>query len=261
MLNGKRIVLCLPAYNAEATLARTIQEVPAGLADLFIVVDDFSSDQTMAVALRLSNEYPLQVYRHSRNLGYGANQKTCYRAALENGADIIVMIHPDYQYEPSLAGALAGLVASGVYDIALGSRILGGGALSGGMPLYKYVANRFLTALENLAIGQSLSEYHTGYRAYSREVLDQLPLTRFSDDFIFDNQILVSAHLAGFRFGQLSVPTKYFKEASSINFSRSVVYGLGVLRCSLQGGLQRLQRGLERFGAGHATPGQKRGRH
>lgn len=242
MLNGKKIVLCLPAYNAEATLERTLRAVPHGLADVVIVVDDFSSDQTVQVAQKLSSEFPIQTHRHSRNLGYGANQKTCYQAALASGADIVVMLHPDYQYEPALAASLAGLVASGVYDIALGSRILGGGALAGGMPLYKYLANRVLTTIENLAIGQSLSEYHTGYRAYSRQVLERLPFEQFSDDFVFDNEFLVRAHLEGFRFGQLSVPTKYFEEASSINFSRSVVYGFGVLRCSWHGFMERTRR-------------------
>jgi glycosyltransferase involved in cell wall biosynthesis len=242
MLNGKKVVLCLPAYNAEITLERTIREVPTDLADLFIVVDDGSSDQTCRVAEGLASEFPIQVFRHQRNRGYGANQKTCYHQALSQGADIIVMLHPDYQYEPKLAGCLAGMVGSGIYDIGLGSRMLGGGVRAGGMPLYKYLSNRVLTAIENLAIGQALSEYHTGYRAYSRTVLETLPFEQFSDDFVFDNEFLVQAHLAGFSFGEISVPTRYFPEASSIGFGRSVVYGLGVLRCSWTGWVGRVQR-------------------
>lgn len=235
MQNGKKIVCVLPAYNASLTLEKTLREVPEGVVDLYILVDDCSRDETVQVAEKLAKRYPLKVIRHDRNRGYGGNQKTCYREALKEGADVVVMLHPDYQYEPKLLGAMASLVSSGVYDVALGSRILGMGALKGGMPVYKYIANRFLTLAENLLIGQKLSEYHTGYRAFSSEVLRRLMLDLNSDDFVFDNEMLVQCHVAGFRIGEISVPTKYFEEASSINFRRSVIYGLGVLRCSLQG--------------------------
>jgi len=240
MLEGKKIVAVLPAYNAEKTLAKTLADVPEGVVDLFILVDDKSRDATIEVAQRLSDKYPLKVVCHDRNLGYGGNQKTCYREALLAGADVTVMLHPDYQYEPKLLGALASLVVTGVYDVALGSRILGKGALLGGMPLYKYLFNRMLTLIENVCIGQKLSEYHTGYRAFSREVLETLPLQGNSDDFVFDNEMLVQCHVAGFRIGEISVPTKYFEEASSINFKRSVIYGLGVLGCSVAGLCARL---------------------
>ncbi len=240
MLLGQKIVAVLPAYNAERTLAQTLADVPEGVVDLFILVDDHSRDATLEVAKNLTTKYPLKVVPHDRNLGYGGNQKTCYREALLEEADVVVMLHPDYQYEPKLLGALAGLVATGVYDVALGSRILGMGALRGGMPLYKYLFNRLLTFIENLFIGQKLSEYHTGYRAFSKEVLQTLPLQGNSDDFVFDNEMLVQCHIAGFRIGEISVPTKYFAEASSINFSRSVVYGLGVLACSCAGLAVRL---------------------
>jgi len=240
MQNGKKIVTVLPAYNAALTLEKTLREVPEGVVDLFILVDDCSRDDTVRVAENLAQRYPLKVIRHDRNRGYGGNQKTCYREALREGADVVVMLHPDYQYEPKLLGALASLVSSGVYDVALGSRILGKGALAGGMPLYKYIANRFLTMVENLLIGQKLSEYHTGYRVFSSEVLQRLLLDLNSDDFVFDNEMLVQCHVAGFRIGEISVPTKYFEEASSIGFRRSVTYGLGVLRCSLEGFRARL---------------------
>lgn len=240
MLNGKKIVCVLPAYNAAKTLEKTLREVPEGVVDLFILVDDCSNDATVTVAERLKSQLPLQVLRHDYNRGYGGNQKTCYRAALDAGADVAVMLHPDYQYEPKLLGALAGLVASGVYDVSLGSRILGMGALKGGMPLYKYFFNRGLTFVENLLIGQKLSEYHTGYRAFSRQVLTRVAFDSNSDDFVFDNEMLVQCHVAGFRIGEISVPTKYFPEASSINFSRSVKYGFGVLRCSVEGFLARI---------------------
>lgn len=237
---GRRIVCVLPAYNAEKTLLDTLASVTPDVVDLFVLVDDCSRDRTVALAEGLKDRFPLVVHRHARNLGYGGNQKTCYQVALAAGADVIVMLHPDYQYEPRLLGSLTALVASGVYDVALGSRILGKGALAGGMPRYKYVANRFLTFVENLLIGQKLSEYHTGYRAFSRSVLTALPLNGYSDDFVFDNEILVDAHTSGFRIGEISVPTKYFAEASSISFWRSVRYGLGVLRCALRGFLRRL---------------------
>lgn len=235
MQNSKKIVCVLPAYNAQKTLERTLSDVPVGVVDLFILVDDCSTDETSNEGKRLASKFPLLVIRHDHNRGYGGNQKTCYQAALRENADIVVMLHPDYQYEPKLLGSLSGMIASGVYDVALGSRILGKGALRGGMPFYKYVSNRLLTAFENILIGQKLSEYHTGYRAYSKEVLQCLNLEMNSDDFVFDNEILVQAHLNGFRIGEISVPTKYFEEASSISFKRSVIYGFGVLRCSLEG--------------------------
>lgn len=239
MLNGEKVVCVLPAYNAEKTLEKTLLDVPAGVVDLYILVDDCSSDATVALAERLKSRFPLKVIRHDSNKGYGGNQKTCYREAMSEGADVVVMLHPDYQYEPKLLGALAGLVTNGVYDVSLGSRILGMGALKGGMPLYKYLFNRALTLIENLLIGQKLSEYHTGYRAYSRRVLEKVAFDINSDDFVFDNEMLVQCHVAGFRIGEISVPTKYFPEASSIGFRRSVKYGFGVLRCSLEGFLFR----------------------
>lgn len=240
MLDGKKIVCVLPAYNAEKTLEKTLRDVPTGVVDLFILVDDCSSDATVNVAEKLKDHFPLKVIRHDLNRGYGGNQKTCYRAALAEQADVTVMLHPDYQYEPKLLPALVGLVTSGVYDVALGSRILGKGALEGGMPLYKYFFNRILTAVENALIGQKLSEYHTGYRAFSGRVLRSVDFDRNSDDFVFDNEMLVQCHIAEFRIGEISVPTKYFPEASSIGFRRSVKYGLGVLRCSFEGLFCRL---------------------
>lgn len=235
MQNGKKIICVLPAYNAERTLEQTLTAVPKDCVDLFILVDDCSRDLTVQKAKHLSTRFPLQVVRREKNGGYGANQKTCYRAALEAGADVVVMLHPDYQYEPKLLPALAGLVSSEVYDVALGSRILGNRALEGGMPVYKYISNRLLTFFENVLTGQKLSEYHTGYRAFSRAVLETLNLSHNSDDFVFDNEMLIQAHIAGFRIGEISVPTKYFEDASSISFGRSVKYGLGVLRCSFEG--------------------------
>ena len=241
MQNGKRIICVLPAYNAEKTLEKTLSDVPPGIVDLFILVDDLSRDATVTAARELSKRFPLEVIQHTKNRGYGGNQKTCYRAALDRNADVVVMLHPDYQYEPKLLPALSALVSSGIYDVSLGSRILGGHALKGGMPYYKYVFNRCLTAFENLMIGQKLSEYHTGYRAFSKEVLRKLNLEVNSDDFVFDNEMLVQAHVNGFLIGEISVPTKYFAEASSISFKRSVLYGFGVLRCSLEGLLARLK--------------------
>jgi glycosyltransferase involved in cell wall biosynthesis len=235
MQNGKRIICVLPAYNAERTLEKTLRDVTPQVVDSFVLVDDHSSDQTVEVAKRLAREFPLRVIEHDRNKGYGGNQKTCFTAALEDRADVVVMVHPDYQYEPKLLGCLTALISSGCYDVALGSRILGRGALRGGMPLYKYVFNRGLTFFENLMIGQKLSEYHTGYRAYSRQALESIDFQSNSDDFVFDNEILVQLHVKNFRLGEISVPTKYFDEASSINFRRSVIYGLGVLRCSVEG--------------------------
>ena len=229
MILGKRIVVIMPAYNAEHTLEETYRGLDHDVIDEVVLVDDASSDNTVAVAGRLG----LTLRVHPENRGYGANQKTCYTVALEHGADVVVMVHPDYQYEPRLAGVMAAMVASGVYDCVLGSRILGGGALAGGMPVYKYVANRFLTLAQNLLVRQKLSEYHTGYRAFSREILESLPLLENSDDFVFDNQMLAQVIYFGYRIGEISVPTKYFPEASSINFHRSVRYGLGVLATSL----------------------------
>jgi glycosyltransferase involved in cell wall biosynthesis len=228
LINGKKIVVVLPAYNAEKTLEVTVRELPE-IVDERILVDDHSSDATAALARKLG----LTVEVHPQNRGYGGNQKTCYAKALAAGADVVVMLHPDYQYNPLLVTPIATMIAYGVYDLALGSRILGAGALRGGMPLYKYIANRFLTAFQNLMMGAKLSEYHTGFRAFSRELLEALPLEENSDDFVFDNQMLAQAVLAGARFGEISCPTRYFAEASSINFRRSSIYGLGVLRTSV----------------------------
>jgi glycosyltransferase involved in cell wall biosynthesis len=234
MINGKRIAVVLPAYNAEKTLEATVRELP-DLADIRILVDDHSSDRTLEVAHQLG----LQTFVHDRNYGYGRNQRTCYREALAAGADVVIMVHPDYQYTPLLVTAMASMIAYGVYDVVLGSRIIGGTALRGGMPLYKYVSNRLLTAFENLFLRVKLSEYHTGYRAFSREVLTRLPLLENSDDFVFDNQMLAQCVYFGFHIGEVSCPTKYFEEASSINFRRSVEYGLGVLQTTIQFALQR----------------------
>jgi glycosyltransferase involved in cell wall biosynthesis len=234
MVNGKRIAVVMPAYNAGKTLAATVAEVPE-LVDIRILVDDHSRDDTVEVARRLG----LLVFQHDRNYGYGRNQQTCYREALAAGADVVIMLHPDYQYTPLLITAMASMVAYGVYDVVLASRIIGGRALLGGMPLYKYVANRLLTAFENLFLGVKLSEYHTGYRAFSRKVLTDLPLLEDSDDFVFDNQMLAQCVHFGFHVGEVSCPTKYFKEASSINFRRSVQYGFGVLATTLQFALQK----------------------
>lgn len=234
MINGKRIAVVLPAYNAEKTLEATVRELPQ-IVDACILVDDHSSDGTVELARRLG----LQYFVHDRNYGYGRNQQTCYREALAAGADVVIMVHPDYQYTPLLVTAMASMIAYGVYDAVLGSRIIGGTALRGGMPLYKYISNRLLTAFENLFLRVKLSEYHTGYRAFSRDVLTRLPLRENSDDFVFDNQMLAQCVYFGFRIGEVSCPTKYFEEASSINFRRSVQYGLGVLQTTLQFALQR----------------------
>src|SRR6266852_619501 len=234
MLNGKIIAVVLPAYNAEKTLEATVRELP-DIVDLRILVDDFSSDRTVSLARDLG----ISTHVHTENYGYGRKQMTCYREALAAGADVVIMLHPDYQYTPLLVTAMASMVAYGVYDVVLGSRIIGGQALRGGMPLYKYIANRFLTAFENVFLGIKLSEYHTGYRAFTREVLTRLPLLENSDDFVFDNQMLAQCVYFGFRIGEVSCPTKYFEEASSINFRRSVQYGLGVLESTLQFALQR----------------------
>jgi glycosyltransferase involved in cell wall biosynthesis len=234
MINGKRVAVVMPAYNAEQTLEATVREIP-DLVDIRILVDDYSKDKTVALARRLG----LQVYVHDKNYGYGRNQQTCYQEALAAGADVVIMVHPDYQYTPLLITAMASMVAYEVYDVVLGSRILGGQALRGGMPLYKYISNRFLTAFENLFLRVKLSEYHTGYRAFSRQVLTDLPLLENSPDFVFDNQMLAQCVYFGFRIGEVSCPTKYFDEASSINFRRSVKYGLGVLLTSLQFALSK----------------------
>lgn len=235
MINGLRVIVVLPAYNAERTLEQTVREVPPGIVDEFLLVDDASKDETIAVARRLG--IPFHV--HSQNRGYGGNQKTCYAEALRLGADIVIMLHPDYQYSPRLIGAMAWLVASDEFDIVLGSRILGTGALRGGMPLYKYVANRILTSIENILLGINLSEYHTGYRAFSRRLLETVPFQNNSDDFVFDNQFLVQTVAFGFRVGEISCPTRYFPEASSIGFGRSVIYGFGVLSTALSFRLHR----------------------
>jgi glycosyltransferase involved in cell wall biosynthesis len=240
MINGKRIAVVLPAYNAEKTLEATVRELP-DLVDACILVDDHSSDRTVEVARRLG----LQYFVHDRNYGYGRNQQTCYREALSAGADVVIMVHPDYQYTPLLVTSMVSMIAYGVYDVVLGSRIIGGTALRGGMPFYKYVANRLLTAFENLFLGVKLSEYHSGYRAFSRDVLTKLPLLENSDDFVFDNQMLAQCVHFGFRIGEVSCPTKYFEEASSINFRRSVKYGFGVLATTMQFALQRW--GLAKF--------------
>src|SRR5580698_3205153 len=224
MLNGKRIAVVMPAYNAEKTLEQTVRELP-DVVDIKILVDDSSKDETA----ELSRKLGVQTFVHDANYGYGRNQQTCYREALAAGADIVVMVHPDYQYTPMLVTAMASMVSSGVYDMVLASRILGGGALKGGMPRYKYIANRFLTAFQNIFLGVKLSEYHTGYRAFSKELLQTLPLLENSDDFVFDNQMIAQAVMFNFNIGEISCPTKYFKEASSINFRRSVKYGLEVL--------------------------------
>lgn len=234
MINGKRIAVVMPAYNAEKTLEVTVKELP-DLVDIRILVDDQSHDATVALARRLG----LHVFQHDRNYGYGRNQQTCYREALAAGADVVIMLHPDYQYTPLLITAMASMVAYDVYDVVLGSRIIGGRALLGGMPLYKYISNRLLTAFENLFLGVKLSEYHTGYRAFSRKVLTGVPLLENSDDFVFDNQMLAQCVYFGFRIGEVSCPTKYFEEASSINFRRSVKYGFGVLATTLQFTLQK----------------------
>jgi len=238
MLHGKKVVVVLPAYHAEKTLEKTYNEIPFDIVDDVVLVDDNSSDETVAEGRRLGIK---NIVVHERNKGYGGNQKSCYAEALRLGADIVVMLHPDYQYTPKLLAAMASMVASEEFDAVLASRILGTGALKGGMPIYKYISNRFLTLIENLLLGYKLSEYHTGYRAFSRDVLQTLPLLENSDDFVFDNEMLAQTVYFGFRIGEISCPTKYFPEASSINFRRSVVYGLGVLKTALDFRLQKLK--------------------
>lgn len=242
MLHSKKIVIVLPAYNAAKTLEQTYREIPFDIVDDVILVDDASRDHTIEVAQALGIKH---VIRHENNKGYGGNQKTCYAKALELGADVVIMLHPDYQYTPKLIPAMASIIAQGLYPVVLGSRILGKGALKGGMPMYKYIANRLLTLIQNILVGEKLSEYHTGYRAFSKEVLQSLRLEENSDDFVFDNQMLSQIIYAGFPIGEITCPTKYFPEASSINLYRSSVYGLGVLAVSCKHALQRM--GLASF--------------
>jgi len=248
MLYEKRIAVVLPAYNAARTLERTVQEIPRDIVDEVLLIDDNSKDATVELAQRLG----LSVFLHEKNFGYGRNQKTCYAEALRTDADIVVMLHPDYQYDPRLVLPMAGLIAAGVYDVVIASRIIGGKARAGGMPLYKYVANRVLTLIQNSMLGAKLSEYHTGYRAFSREVLLSLPLLMNSDDFAFDNEMLAQTIYFGYRIGEVSCPTRYFPEASSINFQRSVKYGFAVLWTSLRFRLQRWHLGKFRIFDTHA---------
>ncbi len=237
MINGKKVIVVMPAYNAEKTLKTTYDEIPFHIVDEVLVVDDASRDGTTQLCQKMG----LPVIRHENNRGYGGNQKTCYKEALRRGADIVVMLHPDYQYTPKLITAMASMIAYGLYDVVLGSRILGVGALVGGMPVYKYVANRILTFFENVLINYKLAEYHTGYRAFSRQLLETLPLERNSDDFVFDNQMLAQAVFWGFHIGEVTCPTKYFDDASSINFKRSLIYAFGVVKTALQFRLARFK--------------------
>ncbi len=237
MIKGKKVVVVMPAYNAVQTLEKTYNEIPFDIVDQVILVDDFGTDKTTDLAKSLGIHH---VIRHQKNMGYGGNQKTCYNKALEIGADIIVMLHPDYQYTPKLIESMAYLIANDVYPVVLGSRILGKGALKGGMPIYKYVANRALTFFQNVMVGQKLSEYHTGFRAFSKEVLNAIPFNENSDDFVFDNQMLSQIIYNNFEIAEITCPTKYFEEASSINLSRSITYGFGVLSTSLKHFLTRI---------------------
>ena len=230
MLNGKRITVVMPAYNAEKTLRKTHNEIPHDIVDNVILTDDASQDRTAEIARQLN----IKTFVHTKNKGYGGNQKTCYQEALRIGSDIIIMLHPDYQYTPKLITSMASMISHGVFDAVIASRILGNKALAGGMPMYKYIANRFLTAVENFIIQQKLSEYHTGYRAFSAEVLKNIPLTENSDDFVFDNEMLLQTMYFGFSVGEVSCPAKYFEEASSISFRRSVTYGIGVLHTAMK---------------------------
>ena len=244
MLKGKKIVVVMPAYNAATTLEQTYREIPMHIVDEVILVDDYSSDETVEVARALGIHH---VIRHEENKGYGGNQKTCYQKALSLGADVVIMLHPDYQYTPLLIESISHMIVNGLYPVVLASRILGNGALKGGMPRYKYFFNRCLTFFQNLMIGQKLSEYHTGYRAFTREVLESVPFMENSDDFVFDNQMLAQIVYAGFDIGEITCPTKYFPEASSINFRRSCHYGLGVLLTSVQFRLQKWHLGRFRI--------------
>jgi glycosyltransferase involved in cell wall biosynthesis len=236
MVNNKKIVVVLPAYNAALTLKKTYEEIDFTIVDEVVLVDDCSSDKTIEVAKEIGIKH---IIKHEKNRGYGGNQKSCYNKALELGADIVIMLHPDYQYTPKLIPSIAHIIAADLYPVVLGSRILGKGALKGGMPLYKYVANRFLTLTQNILMGQKLSEYHTGYRAFSREVLEKINYEANSEDFVFDNQMLAQIFFAGYEIAEITCPTKYFEEASSINFKRSSIYGLGVLKTGLQYFLQK----------------------
>ena len=239
MYRDQKVIVVMPAYNAAQTLKQTYDEVMAqGIVDLVIVVDDGSRDETVAIARNFSNTV---VHVHERNLGYGGNQKTCYRLALESDADIIIMVHPDYQYTPKLIPAMASMIGNGLYHCVLGSRILGGYALKGGMPVWKYISNRILTGIENLILGAKLSEYHTGYRAFSRELIENLPLSANSDDFVFDNQMLAQIIWSGYTIAEVSCPTKYFPEASSIGLLRSIRYGVGCLTTALAFALSKLK--------------------
>jgi len=229
MLFGKKIIVVLPAYNAEKTLKVTYKDIPTDVVDEVILNDDASVDKTVSVAKELG----IKTFVHAHNMGYGANQKTCYKEALRQKADVVVMLHPDYQYSPKLLTAIIAMIACGEYDICIGSRILGTGALTGGMPFYKYISNRILTLIQNICLNHKLSEYHTGYRAFSRRVLESLPLDNNSNDFIFDNELLTQAIYFNYKIGEISCPTKYFPEASSISFKRSIQYGLGVLKVCL----------------------------
>ena len=239
MLNGKRICVVMPAYNAEKTLKKTYDEIPKDIVDNVILTDDASTDETVKV----SRELDIKTFVHTENKGYGGNQKTCYQAALERGADIVIMLHPDYQYTPKLILPMASMMTEGLFDAVIGSRILGNKAMMGGMPLYKYVSNRILTLSENLLIQQKLSEYHTGYRAFSRKVLETIPLMENSDDFVFDNQMLCQTLYFGFDVGEVSCPTLYFDDASSISFSRSVTYGMGVMQTAMKYAMARRSMG------------------
>ena len=230
MINGKKICVVMPAYNAEKTLQKTYDEIPKDIVDEIILTDDASKDKTVDVAKKLG----IKTFIHDKNKGYGGNQKTCYQEALKLNADIIVMLHPDYQYTPKLITPMSSMIAEGVFDAVIGSRILGNKAIMGGMPIYKYISNRFLTMTENVIINQKLSEYHTGFRAFSRKILETIPLMENSDDFVFDNQMLCQTLYFGFNVGEISCPAHYFDDASSINFSRSVTYGIGVIKTALK---------------------------
>ena len=238
MLNGKKIIVILPAYNAEKTLTQTYREIPFSIVDDVILTDDFSNDDTVRIAKEIGINH---IIEHNTNLGYGANQKSCYTKALTLGADIIVMLHPDYQYNPKLIPAMTDLVANNIYDVVLGSRILGKNAISGGMPLYKYISNRILTLIQNICMNQKLSEYHTGYRVFNSKILKEIPFQQNSNDFIFDNQLLAQCCYKGILIGEISCPANYFEEASSINFRRSIIYGFGVLKVSLSYFFQKIR--------------------
>jgi glycosyltransferase involved in cell wall biosynthesis len=242
MIEGKKVVVVFPAYNAEKTLEQTYKELPMDIVDETVLVDDASKDDTASLARKLGINH---VIVHDKNKGYGGNQKSCYKKALEVGGDIIIMVHPDYQYTPLLVKSMCSIIANGVFPVVYASRILGKGALSGGMPIYKYIANRLLTLFQNILMNQKLSEYHTGYRAFDRKVFDHIAIEKNSDDFVFDNQITAQIFFAGFEIGEVTCPTKYFDDASSINFKRSAIYGLGVLNVSIQYRLQKW--GIARF--------------